>query len=47
MGTELFPETLENPHVLTGLSARENFIVLQLRLRKRISEMCWNFAVPL
>jgi len=26
MGTELDPETSENLHILTGLSARENFI---------------------
>jgi hypothetical protein len=26
MGTELFPETSENPHILTRLSSRETFI---------------------
>jgi hypothetical protein len=47
MGTELDPDTSGELQHLTRLSDRENFIELQLSLRDRMGETCWNSAVSL
>jgi hypothetical protein len=38
MGTELVPETSENLHILTRLSARENFLILSRGIFKTYTD---------